>query len=129
MQASGLNVLRVIDSSTAASLACCLNNIFNSDDKEDENILIFDLGGGTFNISISTIFEQTIEVFAINGDLHLGGEDFDNRLVEYCLNEFKRQTSIDIRNNTKALIRVKTACEKAKKFYLILYKLQFISKL
>ena len=129
MQASGLNVLRVIDSSTAASLACCLNNNFNSDDKEDENILIFDLGGGTFNISISTIFEQTIEVFDINGDLHLGGEDFDNRLVEYCLNEFKRQTSIDIRNNTKALIRVKTACEKAKKFYLILYKLQFISKL
>ena len=129
MQASGLNVLRVIDSSTAASLACCLNNNFNSDDKEDENILIFDLGGGTFNISISTIFEQTIEVFAINDDLHLGGEDFDNRLVEYCLNEFKRQTSIDIRNNTKALIRVKTACEKAKKFYLILYKLQFISKL
>lgn len=129
MQASGLNVLRVIDSSTAASLACCLNNNFNSDDKEDENILIFDLGGGTFNISILTIFEQTIEVFAINCDLHLGGEYFDNRLVEYCLNEFKRQTSIDIRNNTKALIRVKTACEKAKKFYLILYKLQFISKL
>ena len=98
MQASGLNVLRVIDSSTAASLACCLNNNFNSDDKEDENILIFDLGGGTFNISISTIFEQTIEVFAINCDLHLGGEYFDNRLVEYCLNEFKRQTSIAIRN-------------------------------
>ena len=108
---AGLNVLRIINEPTAAAIAYGLNKI----NKSDSNILIFDLGGGTFDISILTLCEDAFEVKATKGDTHLGGEDFDNLLVQYCMKEFKNQTDIDIRGNQKALRRLKLACEKVKK--------------
>ena len=109
---SGLNVLRIISSSTAASFYYYSKKQVY---KKDENVLIFDLGGGTFNVSLLNIEDGLFDVRAVNGNMHLGGEDFDNRLVEYCAGEFRSKTSIDIKNNPLALIKVKTACEKAKK--------------
>ena len=106
---SGLNVLRIVDAPTAASFTYGLAK------KKEENVLIFDLGGGTLNISLLSIEDGLFEVKATDGNLHLGGEDFDNRLMEYCINEFKRKSSIDIKKNVKALAKVKIACEKAKK--------------
>ena len=108
---AGLNVLRIINEPTAAAIAYGLNKI----NKSDSNILIFDLGGGTFDISILTLCEDAFEVKATKGDTHLGGEDFDNLLVQFCMKEFKNQTDIDIRGNQKALRRLKLACEKVKK--------------
>ena len=109
---SGLNVLRIINEPTAAAIAYGLDK---QADKKEENVLIFDLGGGTFDVSLLALEEGLFEVKATNGNTHLGGEDFDNRLVEYCAGEFRRKTSIDIKNNAKALRRVRAACEKAKK--------------
>ena len=106
---SGLNVLRI---PTAAAIAYGLDK---QADKKEENVLIFDLGGGTFDVSLLALEEGLFEVKATNGNTHLGGEDFDNRLVEYCAGEFRRKTSIDIKNNAKALRRVRAACEKAKR--------------
>ncbi len=108
---AGLNVLRIINEPTAAAIAYGLNKM----NKLDSNILIFDLGGGTFDISILTLCEDAFQVKATKGDTHLGGEDFDNLLVQFCMKEFKNQTEIDIRGNQKALRRLKLACEKAKK--------------
>ncbi len=108
---AGLNVLRIINEPTAAAIAYGLNKM----NKSDSNILIFDLGGGTFDISILTLCEDAFQVKATKGDTHLGGEDFDNLLVQFCMKEFKNQTEIDIRGNQKALRRLKLACEKAKK--------------
>ena len=109
---SGLNVLRIINEPTAAAIAYGLDK---QADKKEENVLIFDLGGGTFDVSLLALEEGLFEVKATNGNTHLGGEDFDNRLVEYCAGEFKRKTSIDIKNNAKALRRVRASCEKAKR--------------
>jgi len=109
---SGLNVLRIINEPTAAAIAYGLDK---QADKKEENVLIFDLGGGTFDVSLLALEEGLFEVKATNGNTHLGGEDFDNRLVEYCAGEFRRKTSIDIKNNAKALRRVRAACEKAKR--------------
>ena len=109
---SGLNVLRIINEPTAAAIAYGLDKQAN---KKEENVLIFDLGGGTFDVSLLSLEEGLFEVKATNGNTHLGGEDFDNRLVEYCAGEFRRKTSIDIKNNAKALRRVRAACEKAKR--------------
>ena len=108
---SGLNVLRIINEPTAAAIAYGLDKNY---DKE-KNVLIFDLGGGTFDVSLLSLEEGLFEVKATNGHTHLGGEDFDNRLVEYCAGEFRRKYSIDLKENAKALRRVRAACEKAKR--------------
>ncbi|MCG2829805.1 MAG: Hsp70 family protein, partial [Desulfobacteraceae bacterium] len=105
---AGLNVLRIINEPTAASLA------YGMDKKKEEKIGVFDLGGGTFDISILEIGEGVFEVKSTNGDTHLGGEDFDLRLIDYIANEFKKDQGIDIRNDKMALQRLKEAAEKAK---------------
>ena len=109
---SGLNVLRIINEPTAAAIAYGLDK---QTGKKEENVLIFDLGGGNFDVSLLALEDGLFEVKATNGNTHLGGEDFDNRLVEYCAGEFRRKTSIDIKKNAKALRRVRAACEKAKR--------------
>ncbi|EYE99577.1 molecular chaperone Hsp70 [Aspergillus ruber CBS 135680] len=108
---AGLNVLRIINEPTAAAIAYGL-------DKKGEgerNVLIFDLGGGTFDVSLLTIEEGIFEVKATAGDTHLGGEDFDNRLVNHFVNEFKRKHKKDLTTNARALRRLRTACERAKR--------------
>lgn len=110
-QISGINVLRIINEPTAAAIAYGLDKKF----KTERNVLIFDLGGGTFDVSVLSLEEGLFEVRATNGHTHLGGEDFDNRLVEYCAGEFRRKTGVDMKNNAKALRRVRSACEKAKR--------------
>ena len=105
---AGLNVLRIINEPTAASLA------YGLDKKKEEKIAVFDLGGGTFDISILEIGEGVFEVKATNGDTHLGGEDFDLRLINYLADEFKKDQGIDIRSDKMALQRLKEAAEKAK---------------
>merc|ERR1711878_144071 len=107
---SGLNVLRIINEPTAAAIA------YGLDKKGDEkNVLIFDLGGGTFDVSLLTIEEGIFEVKATAGDTHLGGEDFDNRLVQHFVQEFKRKHKKDMKGNKRALRRLRTACERAKR--------------
>merc|ERR1712038_255766 len=107
---SGLNVLRIINEPTAAAIA------YGLDQKGDEkNVLIFDLGGGTFDVSLLTIEEGIFEVKATAGDTHLGGEDFDNRMVDYFLTDFKRRHRKDMSQNQRALRRLRTACERAKR--------------
>ncbi len=101
---SGLNVLRIINEPTAAAIAYGLDK----KSSQERNVLIFDLGGGTFDVSLLTIEEGIFEVKATNGHTHLGGEDFDNRLVDYCASEFKKKTSVDISNNPRALRRLRT---------------------
>ncbi|MDP2861769.1 MAG: molecular chaperone DnaK [Desulfobacterales bacterium] len=105
---AGLNVLRIINEPTAASLA------YGLDKKKEEKIAVFDLGGGTFDISILEIGDGVFEVKATNGDTHLGGEDFDLRLIDYISSEFRRESGIDIRGDKMALQRLKEAAEKAK---------------
>ena len=108
---AGLNVLRIINEPTAAAIAYGL-------DKKQEgerNVLIFDLGGGTFDVSLLTIEEGIFEVKSTAGDTHLGGEDFDNRLVNHFVNEFKRKHKKDLTTNARALRRLRTACERAKR--------------
>jgi len=105
---AGLNVLRIINEPTAASLA------YGLDKKNDEKIVVFDLGGGTFDVSILEIGDGVFEVKATNGDTHLGGEDFDLRLVDYLADEFQKEQGIDLRNDKMALQRLKEAAEKAK---------------
>lgn len=105
---AGLNVLRIINEPTAASLA------YGLDKKTEEKIAVFDLGGGTFDISILEIGDGVFEVKSTNGDTHLGGEDFDLRIVDYLSDEFRKDQGIDIRNDKMALQRLKEAAEKAK---------------
>ncbi len=105
---AGLNVLRIINEPTAASLA------YGLDKKSEEKIAVFDLGGGTFDVSILEIGEGVFEVKATNGDTHLGGEDFDLRVIDYLADEFKKDQGIDIRQDKMALQRLKEAAEKAK---------------
>jgi molecular chaperone DnaK len=105
---AGLNVLRIINEPTAASLA------YGLDKRREEKIAVFDLGGGTFDISILEIGEGVFEVKATNGDTHLGGEDFDLRLIDYLATEFKKDQGLDLRNDKMALQRLKEAAEKAK---------------
>jgi molecular chaperone DnaK len=105
---AGLNVLRIINEPTAASLA------YGLDKKKEEKIAVFDLGGGTFDISILEIGEGVFEVKSTNGDTHLGGEDFDLRLIDHLANEFKKDQGIDLRTDKMALQRLKEAAEKAK---------------
>jgi len=111
---SGLNVLRIINEPTAAAIAYGLDNASKMAHK-GHNVLIFDLGGGTFDVSLLTIEEGVFEVKATAGDTHLGGEDFDNRLVEHFKEEFKRKYKKDLSGNDRALRRLRTACERAKR--------------
>merc|ERR1712047_241236 len=108
---AGLNVLRVINEPTAAAIAYGLDNKNN----EERNVLIFDLGGGTFDVSILSIDGGVFEVKATAGDTHLGGEDFDNRLVDYFIKEFQRKHKKDLSQNKRAIRRLRTACERAKR--------------
>ncbi|KIW01980.1 hsp72-like protein [Verruconis gallopava] len=109
---AGLNVLRIINEPTAAAIAYGLDKKGTAGEK---NVLIFDLGGGTFDVSLLTIEEGIFEVKATAGDTHLGGEDFDNRLVNHFVNEFKRKHKKDLTSNARALRRLRTACERAKR--------------
>jgi molecular chaperone DnaK len=105
---AGLEVLRIINEPTAASLA------YGLEKKKDEKIAVFDLGGGTFDISILELGEGVFEVRATNGDTHLGGDDFDQRVIDWMADEFKKQYGIDLRKDRMALQRLKEAAEKAK---------------
>src|SRR5438034_54044 len=105
---AGLNVVRIINEPTAASLA------YGLDKKENEKILVFDLGGGTYDVSVLEVGEGVFEVKATNGDTHLGGDDYDRRLVDYIADEFKKQQGIDLRQDRQALQRLTEAAEKAK---------------
>ena len=105
---AGLNVLRIINEPTAASLA------YGLEKKRDEKIAVFDLGGGTYDISILEIGEGVFEVKSTNGNTHLGGEDFDQRIIDYLADSFRKDQGIDIRNDKMALQRLKEAAEKAK---------------
>jgi len=108
---SGLNVLRIINEPTAAAIAYGLDKKGTG----EKNVLIFDLGGGTFDVSLLTIEDGIFEVKATAGDTHLGGEDFDNKLVEYCAADFLKKTGVDIRDNPRAMRRLRTQCERAKR--------------
>jgi len=108
---SGLNVLRIINEPTAAAIAYGLDKKGSG----ERNILIFDLGGGTFDVTLLTIDDGIFEVKATAGDTHLGGEDFDNRMVNHFVQEFKRKHKKDISGNARALRRLRTACERAKR--------------
>ena len=107
-QIAGLNVLRIINEPTAASLA------YGLDKKKDERIAVYDLGGGTFDVSILEIGEGVFEVKATNGDTFLGGDDFDLRVIDWLVEEFKKDQGIDLRNDRMALQRLKEAAERAK---------------
>ncbi len=107
-QIAGLEVLRIINEPTAASLA------YGLDKKKNETILVFDLGGGTFDVSILDVGDGVFEVRATDGDTHLGGDDWDTRLVDYLADEFKKDQGIDLRNDKSALQRLREAAEKAK---------------
>jgi heat shock protein 1/8 len=108
---AGLNVLRIINEPTAAAIAYGLDKKVDG----ERNVLIFDLGGGTFDVSLLTIEEGIFEVKSTAGDTHLGGEDFDNRLVNHFVNDFKRKNKKDLSTNARALRRLRTACERAKR--------------
>merc|ERR1712214_63259 len=110
---AGLNVLRIINEPTAAAIAYGLDKKKGS--SAEANVLIFDLGGGTFDVSILTIEDGIFEVKSTAGDTHLGGEDFDNRMVDHFCNEFKRKHKKDLSGNKRALRRLRTACERAKR--------------
>jgi len=110
---AGLNVLRMINEPTAAAIAYGLDK--KASRRGEHNVLIFDLGGGTFDVSLLAIEEGIFEVKATAGDTHLGGEDFDNRLVNHFVAEFRRKHKKDISGNARALRRLRTACERAKR--------------
>ncbi len=107
-QIAGLNVIRIINEPTAASLA------YGLEKKENEKILVFDLGGGTYDVSVLEVGEGVFEVKATNGDTHLGGDDYDRRLVDFVADEFKKENGIDLRGDRQALQRLTEAAEKAK---------------
>ncbi|OTF77928.1 Group 28 mite allergen-like protein (Heat shock protein 70) [Euroglyphus maynei] len=110
---AGLNVLRIINEPTAAAIAYGLDK--KKTDKRERNVLIFDLGGGTFDVSILVIDGGIFEVKSTAGDTHLGGEDFDSRLVNHFVEEFRRKNHKDLSTNKRALRRLRTACERAKR--------------
>ena len=105
---AGLNVKRIINEPTAASLA------YGIDKEADQKIMVYDLGGGTFDVSIIEMGDGVTEVLATNGDTHLGGDDFDQRIIDWMAEDFKRENSIDLRNDKMAAQRLKEAAEKAK---------------
>ena len=105
---AGLNVLRIINEPTAAALA------YGLDKKKDETIAVYDFGGGTFDISVLEVGEGVVEVKATNGDTHLGGDDLDDRIIEWLVAEFKKTDGIDLSKDRMALQRLKEGAEKAK---------------
>ena len=105
-----LNVLRIINEPTAAAIAYQMKH----EVKDDKKVLVFDLGGGTFDVSIVKLSEDACEVISTRGDTYLGGEDFDNELVDYCIEEFKKKKNIDLSDNEKVKRTLKLNCEKAK---------------
>ena len=105
---AGLEVLRIINEPTAAALA------YGLDKKKEETIVVFDLGGGTFDVSILELGDGVFEVKSTNGDTHLGGEDFDLRIIDYLSDQFKKENGIDLKSDKMALQRLKEAAEKAK---------------
>jgi len=108
---AGLDVLRIINEPTAAAIAYGLDQ----QSKTERNVLIFDLGGGTFDVSLLNITGGVFAVKATAGDTHLGGEDFDNALLDHFKNEFKRKSKLDISEDARALRRLRSACERAKR--------------
>merc|ERR1711874_165103 len=108
---SGMNILRIINEPTAAAIAYGLDKKVGA----ERNVLIFDLGGGPFDVSVLSIEDGIFEVKSTAGDTHLGGEDFDNRLVNHFIQEFKRKHKKDLTGNKRALRRLRTACERAKR--------------
>jgi L1 cell adhesion molecule like protein len=104
-------VKRIINEPTAAAIAYGLDKKGTG----ERNVLIFDLGGGTFDVSLLTIEDGVFEVKATSGNTHLGGEDFDNRLVEFCVADFKKKNGVDISRNARSMRRLRTACERAKR--------------
>ena len=106
---AGLDVKRIINEPTAAALAYCLDN------EKEQKIMVYDLGGGTFDVSIIEIGDGVIEVLATNGDTHLGGDDFDNKIIQWMLDEFKKAEGVDLSGDKMAMQRLKEAAEKAKK--------------
>ena len=113
---ASLNVLRIINEPTAAAIA------YGLDQKNEQNILVFDLGGGTFDVSILTIDNGVFEVIATNGDTHLGGEDFDQRVMQYFLDKFKRETKLDASKDARAVQKLRREVEQAKKVLSNLHK-------
>src|SRR3989442_1168204 len=107
-QLARLNVIRIINEPTAAALA------YGLDKKTNEKILVFDLGGGTYDVSVLEVGEGVFEVKATNGDTHLGGDDYDRRLVDFIADQFKKEQGIDLRGDRQALQRLTEAAEKAK---------------
>ncbi|KAH9603867.1 hypothetical protein KSS87_013203 [Heliosperma pusillum] len=112
---AGLNVIRIINEPTAAAIAYGLENKAMDNNVVKRNVLVFDLGGGTFDVSLVTLNKDVFEVKAISGDTHLGGGDFDNRLVNHFVAEFKSKHNKDISDNPRALGRLRVACERAKR--------------
>lgn len=108
---AGLNVLRIINEPTAAALAYGMDKLSVS----GKNILIFDMGGGTHDVTLLNMSNGVFEVKATSGDAHLGGEDIDNKLVNFCIDDFKRKNKVDIRSNMRSVRSLKSACEKAKR--------------
>lgn len=108
---AGLKVERVLNEPTAAAIAYGLDN----GKKEEENVLVFDLGGGTFDVTLLAIDGGVFEVKATAGDTHLGGEDFDQRMMDHCIATFKRTKSVDVKGDKKAIMRIRRACESAKR--------------
>ena len=108
-QIAGLDVSRIINEPTAAALA------YGLEKKKDEKIVVFDLGGGTFDVSVLEVEEGSVEVLSTNGDTHLGGDDFDEELINYVAEEFEKEQGLDLRKQPMALQRLREACEKAKK--------------
>ena len=108
---AGLDVKRIINEPTAAALTYGIDK----DQKKEQTVLVYDLGGGTFDVSILSLADGTYEVLATSGNNHLGGDDFDNRLVDYLVNEFKKQNGIDLSSDKSAMFRLKLAAEEAKK--------------
>ena len=106
---AGLEVRRIINEPTAAALA------YGLEKNEDQKIVVFDLGGGTFDVSVLELGDGVFEVKSTNGDTHLGGEDFDNKIVDYILDDFKKNNGVDLRNDAAAMQRIKDEAEKAKK--------------
>ena len=105
---AGFEVLRIINEPTAAALA------YGMDKEQDQKILIYDLGGGTFDVSILDIGDGVFEVLATNGNTHLGGDDFDDAIINYLVDEFKKSNGIDLKSDKMAMQRLKEAAEKAK---------------
>jgi molecular chaperone DnaK (HSP70) len=108
---AGLEVERVLNEPTAAAIAYGLDR----SKAKEETILVFDLGGGTFDVTLLTIDNGVFEVKATAGDTHLGGEDFDHRMMDHCIQQFKKKHGLDISNDVKAIARIRRACETAKR--------------